>query len=378
MKSIPLSRPSISDQDALAVVEALRSDWQLKGLAIERFERSVADYCGVRFAVAVSSATAALHLACIAAGMGPGRSLWTSPNAFVSAANSARYCWGEVDFIDIDPQSYNMDATWLEQKMDWAEQQGRLPQAIMPVDFAGQSCEMASIKQLANRYEIMVIEDASHSLGGQYQGLRVGGCQHADMTVCSFQPGMAVAAGEGGMILTNRQDVYDKLLRLRSHGLAKTDAQGTDVEQVELGYYYPMTDIQAALGESQMQRLNDFVTRRNEIATEYDRALAELPLTTPWRHPDVVSAWTLYVIQLNDPARRAGALKALQDAGIKAEVHYKPIHLHPYYRKLGFKAGDYPVAEAYAERAISLPIYPSLLADEQAYVVETLRQALSA
>jgi dTDP-4-amino-4,6-dideoxygalactose transaminase len=283
-----------------------------------------------------------------------------------------------VDFIDIDPQSYNMDATWLEQKMDWAEQQGRLPQAIMPVDFAGQSCEMTSIKQLANRYEIMVIEDASHSLGGQYQGLRVGGCQHADMTVCSFQPGMAVATGEGGMILTNRQDVYEKLLRLRSHGLARTGAQEADFEQVELGYYYQMTDIQAALGESQVQRLDSFVARRNEVATEYDRALVGLPLTTPWRHPDVVSAWTLYVIQLNDPAKSPGVLKALQDAGIKAEVHYKPIHLHPYYRKLGFKAGDYPAAEAYAERAISLPIYPSLLADEQAYVVETLRQALSA
>lgn len=378
MKSIPLGYQPISDQDALAVVEALRSDWQAHGKAVERFERSVADYCGTRYAVAVSSATAALHIACMAAGMGPGRSLWTSPSAFVSAANCARYCWGEVDFVDIDPQSYNMDSTWLEQKIDWAEQQGRLPQVILPVHFAGQSCEMASIRQLANRHEIIVIEDASQSLGGQYQGLRVGGCQHSDMAVFNFQAGMLVSTGEGGMVVTNRQDLYDKLIRLRSHGLRPKDTpQESDYEQVELGYYYPMTDIQAALGASQMQRLDAFVARRDEIATEYDRALADLPLTLPWRHPDVLSAWALYAIKLNDPAKRASVLNALREAGIRAEVHYTPIHLHPYYRKLGFKAGDFPVAEAYAERTVSLPIFPSLLPDEQAYVVEMLHQVIS-
>jgi UDP-4-amino-4,6-dideoxy-N-acetyl-beta-L-altrosamine transaminase len=377
MKSIPLARQSISDQDALAVVEALRGDWQAKGEAVGRFERSVAEYCGVRYAVAVSSATAALHIACLAGGMGPGRSLWTSANAFVSAANSARYCWGEVDFVDIDPQSFNMDATWLEQKLDWAEQQGRLPQVILPVDFSGQSCEMASIRQLASRNDITVIEDASQSLGGQYLGHRVGGCQHADMTVFSFAPDALVTTGEGGMVVTNRLDLYEKLLRLRSHGLtAKDGAPQSRQEQVELGYYYPLTDIQAALGLSQMQRLDAFIARRSEIAAEYDRALDDLPLTTPWRHPDVVSTWALYVVQLNDAARRDSVLQQLRDAGIGAEVHYSPVHLHPYYRRLGFKAGDFPVAEAYAARAISLPLSPALLADEQAYVVETLRQAL--
>lgn len=378
MKSIPLARSSISDQDALAVVETLRADWLYQGEAVARFERSVADYCGARYAVAVSSATAALHLACLAGGMGPGRSLWTSPNAFVATANSARYCWGEVDFVDIDPQSLNMDATGLEQKLDWAEQQGRLPQVILPVDFAGQSCEMTSIRQLASRYDITVIEDASQALGGQYLGKRIGSGQHADMTVFSFAPDLLVSAGEGGMVVTNRHDLYEKLMRLRFHGMAyKNGASEGSMEQVELGYYYPMTDIQAALGLSQMQRLDVFVARRSEIAEEYDRALADMSLTTPWRHPDVVSTWALYVVQLNDATQRASMLEHLRKAGIGAGVHYNPIHLHPYYRRLGFKTGDFPVAEDYAARAISLPIFSALLADEQAYVVETLSQALS-
>lgn len=379
MKHIPLSRQSISDQDALAVVETLRADWgAYQGSAVERLERSVADYCGARYAVAVSSATAALHIACMAASVGPGRPLWTSPNAFVAVANSARYCWGEVDFVDIDPQSYNMDVTWLEQKFDHAEQQGRLPQAIMTSDFAGQSCEMASIRQQASRFDMTLIADASNSLGGRYQGDRVGNCRHADMTVFSFHPGMIVTTGEGGMIVTNRPDLYEKLLRLRSHGLVRKAAPDDwDAEQIELGYDYQMTDIQAALGVSQMQRIEEFVTRRSAIAAEYDRALSGLPLTTPWRHPDVESAWSHYVIKLNDAGKQLAVLRQLREAGIQAGVHYKPIHLHPYYRRMGFKNGDFPMAEAYAERAISLPMFSTLLADEQAHVVASLKQAMS-
>ncbi|MCE9550490.1 MAG: UDP-4-amino-4,6-dideoxy-N-acetyl-beta-L-altrosamine transaminase [Betaproteobacteria bacterium] len=383
MKTIPYGRQSISDEDALAVIETLRSDWLTQGPAIECFERVVADYCGAKYAVAVSSATAALHIACLAAGVGPGRSLWTSPNTFVASANCARYCWGEVDFVDIDPQSLNMDVRLLEEKLERAEQQGRLPQVIVPVDFAGQSCEMASIRQLANRYGVTVIEDASHAIGGEYQGRKVGSGLHADMTVFSFHPVKIVTTGEGGMVLTNRHDLYEKLVRLRSHGITRQPEYMQNpshgdwyYEQIELGYNYRITDIQAALGVSQMRRIDNFIARRREIADEYDRALADLPLVTPWRHPDVMSAWHLYVIQLNNPDLRAAVFKKMREAGILVNVHYIPVHTQPYYRKLGFKTGDFRIAETYYQRAISLPMFPALQADEQAYVVETLRAAI--
>ena len=388
MKTIPYGRQSISDEDALAVVEALRSDWLTQGPAIEHFERTVADYCGARYAVAVSSATAALHLACIAAGMGPGRSLWTSPNTHVSSANCARYCWGEVDFVDIDAQSLNMDVALLEDKLERAEEQGRLPQVIMPVDFSGQSCEMASIRQLANRYGVTVIEDASQALGGEYQGQKVGSCQHADMTVFSFHPDKTITTGEGGMVLTNRYDLAEKLLRLRSHGFTRQPQQMQNpshstppsdwyYEQLELGYNYRITDIQAALGASQMKRVEWFVARRCEIANEYDRALSNLPLVTPWRHPDAASAWNLYVIQLSNQELKELVFNKLSEAGIQAAVHYIPVHLQPYYRKLGFKIGDFLVAERYYQHTISLPMFPALQSDEQALVVDVLCSALA-
>lgn len=384
MNSIPYGRQSISDEDALAVIETLRSDWLTQGPAIERFERTVADYCGARYAIAVSSATAALHIACIAAGVGPGRSLWTSPNTFVASANCARYCYGEVDFVDIDPLSLNMDVARLQEKLEHAEQQGRLPQVIVPVDFAGQSCDMQAIYELAQHYGVTVLEDASHAIGGEYKQTKVGSCKFSDMTVFSFHPVKIVTTGEGGMILTNRHDLYEKLMRLRSHGITRKPElmQGLShgdwyYEQIELGFNYRMTDIQAALGTSQMKRIDEFVRRRRDIAAEYDRALASLPLTLPWRYPDAMSAWHLYVIQLNDPARRKTVFEQLRAAGIQVNVHYIPVHTQPYYRKLGFKQGDFPVAEAYYQRAISLPMFPALQAEEQAYVIETLGKVIN-
>lgn len=384
MNSIPYGRQSISDEDALAVIETLRSDWLTQGPAIERFERTVADYCGARYAIAVSSATAALHIACIAAGVGPGRSLWTSPNTFVASANCARYCYGEVDFVDIDPLSLNMDVARLQEKLEHAEQQGRLPQVIVPVDFAGQSCDMEAVYELAQHYGVTVLEDASHAIGGKYKDTKVGSCKFADMTVFSFHPVKIVTTGEGGMILTNRHDLYEKLMRLRSHGITRKPElmQGLShgdwyYEQIELGFNYRMTDIQAALGTSQMKRIDEFVRRRREIAAEYDKALASLPLTLPWHYPDAMSAWHLYVIQLNDPARRKTVFEQLRAAGIQVNVHYIPVHTQPYYRKLGFKQGDFPVAEAYYQRAISLPMFPALQAEEQAYVIETLGKVIN-
>jgi UDP-4-amino-4,6-dideoxy-N-acetyl-beta-L-altrosamine transaminase len=384
MISIPHQQKTISDEDALAVIEALRSGYLVEGPAIEAFENAVAQYCGAKYAVAVSSATAALHMACLAAGVGPGRSLWTSPNAFVTSANCARYCYGEVDFVDIDPLSFNLDAAKLEQKLGDAELQGRLPQAVLPVHFAGQSCEMEKIYQLCQHFGTLVIEDASHALGGYYRGAKVGCGQYSDMTVFSFDPSAIVTSGEGGMVLTNRHDLYQKLLRLRSHGVAhqpesmRSLSQGEWVaEQVELGFNYRMTEVQAALGASQMARVDSFVQRRHEIAADYDAALKALPLTTPWRHPDAFSACSLYTIELNDAAKRQLVYGKLREAGIDVGVHFMPLHWHPYYRKSGFRVGDFPIAESHYQRTLSLPILPVLQAEEQQHVIEVLTAALS-
>jgi UDP-4-amino-4,6-dideoxy-N-acetyl-beta-L-altrosamine transaminase len=381
MTSTQHQQKTISDEDALAVIEALRSGQLMAGPAIERFEHAVAQYCGAQYAIAVSSVTAALHMACLAAGVGPGRSLWTSPNAFVTSANCARYCYGEVDFVDIDPLARNLDVIKLEEKLSYAEQQGRLPQVVLPVHFAGQSCDMQKIYELCQHYGSMVIEDASHALGGEYRAAKVGCCAYADMTVFSFDTSSIVTCGEGGMILTNRHDLYQRLLRLRSHGIARqTESLSQDEwhgEQVELGFNYQLTEMQAALGASQIRRVDAFVQRRNEIADIYDAALNGLPLAVPGRHPDAYSACSLYAIELDDAAKRKQVYGKLREAGIDVGVHFMPLHWHPYYRKLGFKVGDFPVAELHYQRTISLPILPVLQADEQQLVIETLRAAIT-
>ncbi len=375
---IPYGRQDISEDDIEAVVAVLRSDWLTQGPATERFEREFADYCGTKHAVAVSSATAALHIACLSAGLGRGDSLWTSPNTFVASSNCALYCDAEPDFVDIDPSTGNMSAAKLEEKLEQTE---KIPKIIVPVHFAGQSCEMEKIAQLSKKYGFIVIEDASHAAGGKYRGIPIGSCSFSDMAIFSFHPVKIVTTGEGGMVLTNRDDLYEKLIRLRSHGITRNPAfmemnEGSwYYEQIELGYNYRMTDIQAALGSSQMRRLDEFVKRRHALAKRYEEKLSGLPLVPLKQLHDAHSSHHLYVVRL-DAAKRRKVFEALRAAGIGVNVHYIPVHLQPYYRELGFEEGEFPEAEKYYSEAITLPLYPSMTDLQQDHVVQSLSDAL--
>lgn len=383
---IPYGHQNISEDDIRAVAEVLRSDWLTQGPAVERFEQEVAKYCGVAYAVAVSNATAALHIACLAAGLPPGGLLWTSPNTFVASANCGRYCGANVDFVDIDPQTYNMSVDALEAKLIAAEKTGRLPNLVIPVHFAGQSCDMERIAALAKRYGFTVIEDASHAIGGRYQSTRVGSCAFSDMAVFSFHPVKIITTGEGGMVLTNRRDLYEHLCRLRSHGITRDPAHMDEpshgpwfYQQLELGFNYRMTDMQAALGCSQMSRLDKFVERRHDLADRYRQALKGLPVVAPERKADAWSAFHLYVIRLRlDKIGKShkDVFEELRERGIGVNLHYYPVHLQPYYRRLGFKAGDFPVAEQYYREAISLPMYFGLSDSEQDQVIAALHEVL--
>lgn len=381
---IPYGRQNISEADILAVAEVLRSDFLTQGPAIERFEKTVADYCGVRHAVAVSSATAALHIACLATGLGPEDRLWTVPNTFVASANCGLYCGAQVDFVDIDPNSYTLSVEALRRKLAETPPKKR-PKVLIPVHFSGQSCDMKAIRALSQAYGFSVIEDAAHAVGGAYDGQPVGDCRFSDAAVFSFHPVKIVTTGEGGMVLTNRDDLYERLIRLRSHGITRNpghfrnpDAGPWYYEQIELGYHYRMTDIQAALGNSQMARLDAFIRRRGELADRYDALLADLPVIRPWRSPDALSAWHLYVIRLGDAVgkSRRRVFEDMRAAGIGVNVHYIPVHTQPYYYDLGFRPGDFPQAEAYYARAITLPLYYDLSETEQDRVVRALTGAL--
>lgn len=384
---IPYGRQDINEEDIQAVVEVLRSDWLTQGPAVERFEQVVARYCGAKYAVAVSSATAALHLACLAAGLKPGDNLWTSPNTFVASSNCGLYCGANPDFVDIDPRTYNLSVDVLEKKLAEADLQGGLPKIVIPVHFAGQSCDMEAIAGLGKRYGFSVIEDASHAIGGRYRDTRVGSCAFSDMTVFSFHPVKIITTGEGGMVLTNRQDLYEKLVRLRSHGITRDPRfmEGESdgpwyYQQIELGFNYRITDIQAGLGSSQMKRLDEFVTRRHYLAERYDTLLRELPLTLPWRQSDVYSSLHLYVVRLQLDAigkTHRQVFDGLRQKEIGVNLHYIPVHTQPYYRRLGFKPGDFPLAEQYYREAISLPLYAGLSNAEQDSVVQALKEVLS-
>jgi UDP-4-amino-4,6-dideoxy-N-acetyl-beta-L-altrosamine transaminase len=387
MKPIPYARQSISDEDIAAVVATLRSDFLTQGPAIERFERRVAEYCGVKHAVAVSNATAGLHLACLALGLGPGDRLWTSPNTFVASANCARYCGAEADFVDIDPRTWNISVAELERKLARAQREGRLPRALVPVHFGGQSCEMEAIAALARRHGCAVIEDAAHAIGGRYRGEPIGACRFSDATVFSFHPVKIITTGEGGMVLTNRDDLRDLLVRLRTHGITRDakfmrgEPRGPwDYQQLELGFNYRLTDLQAALGLSQMDRIDAFVARRRALARRYDEALRGLPLTLPWQHPDAESAWHLYVVRLRLEAIRKThrqVFEELRAAGVLVNLHYIPVHTQPYYRQIGFKEGDFPEAERHAAEALSLPLFYELSDEDQDFVVAALRRILA-
>lgn len=382
---IPYGRQNLNAEDIAAVVQVLKSDWLTQGPAVPAFEQAVSAGTGAAHAVAVNSATSALHLACAALGLGPGDRLWTSPITFVASANCARYCGAQVDFVDIDPRTYNLSVPELAAKLATAERTGSLPKVVVPVHFAGQSCEMAAIGQLAARYGFKVIEDASHAVGGHYREAPVGSCAHSDVTVFSFHPVKIITTAEGGMALSNSAELTARMRRLRSHGVTRDpDAMEAPTrepwhyEQIELGFNYRLTDLQAALGLSQHQRLEAFVRRRREIARIYDEALAGLPLLRPYQHPDSASAFHLYVVQV-DPGcgvDRATAFARLRQAGIGVNVHYIPVHTQPYYRRLGFAAGMYPAAEHYYRHAISLPLFVGLGDDDIARVVSALREAL--
>jgi len=383
---IPYGRQDISQADIDAVVEVLRSDWITQGPAIERFEKSVAEYCGAKYAVAVSSATAGLHIACLAAGLSPGDVLWTSPNTFVASANCGLYCGAGIDFVDIDPHTYNLSVEMLEQKLALAEQEGKLPKVLVPVHLAGQSCQMDRISVLSRQYGITVLEDASHAIGAKYQGKPVGCCNYSDMVVFSFHPVKIITTGEGGMVLTNREDLYEKLIRLRTHGITRNPEliQGEShglwyYQQLELGFNYRITDIQAALGISQMQRLDEFVSRRRRLAERYNNLLQDLPLVLPWQHPDTESSWHLYIIRLQlerISKTHSQVFAELRQAGIGVNLHYIPVHTQPYYQKLGFNRGDFSEAEKYYQEAISLPMYYGLSDENQQLVMLELNNYL--
>lgn len=384
---IPYGRQDITQADIDAVVEVLKSDFLTQGPLVPRFEQAVATYTGAEYAVAVNSATSALHLACLALGLGPGDVLWTSPITFVASANCARYCGADVDFVDIDPRTYNLCPQALEQKLIEAERAGRLPKIVVPVHLAGQPCDMAAIHALAQRYGFRIVEDASHAIGARYRGEPVGNCRYSDITVFSFHPVKIITTAEGGMALTNDAALAEKMALLRSHGITREPEEMTHepdgpwyYQQIDLGFNYRMTELQAALGLSQLERLDVYVAQRAKLAQQYDELLAGLPVVTPWQHPDGASAWHLYVVRLQLdglPLNHRQVFEALREQGIGVNLHYIPVHTQPYYRRLGFGSGDFPIAEAYYAEAISLPLYPTLPESDQMRVVSALRRVLS-
>lgn len=383
---IRYGQQDIRQDDIDAVIGVLKSSNLTQGPTIPAFEQAVLAHARARHAIAVNSATSALHIACLALGLGPGDRLWTTPNTFVASANCALYCGAEVDFVDIDPRTYNLCPHALEEKLIAAEKAGRLPKVVVPVHMSGQPCDMAAIHALGGKYGFRIIEDASHAIGGRYKGEPVGNCRYSDITVFSFHPVKIITTAEGGMALTSDDELATRLGLFRSHGITRDPAlmtQGMDgpwyYQQVALGYNYRMTDIQAVLGVSQIARLTEYVLRRHEIAARYDRLLADLPLTLPWQHPDSYSAWHLYVIRLQLDRIRATHLEvfeAFRARDIMVNLHYIPVHTQPYYQKMGFRPGDYPQAEQYYREAISIPMHPTLTDAEQDFVIEVLREAI--
>lgn len=385
---IPYGRQEITQADIDAVVEVLKSDFLTQGPKVPEFEQTVARHVGVKHAFAVSSATSALHIACLALGLGPGDILWTTPITFVASANCGLYCGADVDFVDIDPQTYNMSVSALQAKLEVAQREGKLPKVVVPVHLCGQPCDMEAIHALGQKYGFKIIEDASHAIGGKYKGEFVGNCRYSDITVFSFHPVKIITTAEGGMALTNDPVVADALALLRSHGITRDPALMTHepdggwyYQQIGLGFNYRMTELQAALGVSQMGRLDAYVASRHRLAKRYDELLQGLPVVTPWQHADGYSGLHLYVIRLR--LQEIGrthrqVFDSLREQGIGVNLHYIPVHTQPYYQGLGFKPGQFPESERYYAEAISLPMFHAMTDEQQDAVVAALRKAVLA
>lgn len=385
---IPYGRQDITQADIDAVIGVLQSDFLTQGPMVPRFEQQVAEHVGASHALAVNSATSALHIACLALGLGPGDRLWTSPVTFVASANCGLYCGAQVDFVDIDPRTYNLCPQALERKLERAEREGTLPKVVVPVHLCGQPCDMQAIHKLAKRYSFKVIEDASHAIGGKYKGEFIGNGKYSDITVFSFHPVKIITTAEGGMALTNDAELANKMALLRSHGITRDPQQMTHetdgpwyYQQIELGFNYRMTELQAALGVSQMERLDQYIVRRHQLAARYNDLLAALPVVTPWQHVDSYSGLHLYVIRLQlDKVTRSHrqVFESLREQGIGVNLHYIPVHTQPYYAQMGFKPEDFPVAQAYYREAISIPMFQTMSNEQQDQVVAAIAKALKA
>lgn len=375
---IPYSCQDLNEDDIRSVLRVLRSDFLTQGAEVPAFEKALAASCNAAEAVAVNSATSALHLACLLLGVGPGDRVWTSPISFVASANCALYCGADVDFVDVDPRSGNMSVEALADQLVQAHQKGTLPKVIIPVHYAGQPCDMRAIGKLAQRYGVRVIEDASHALGATLEGCPVGDCQFSDITVFSFHPVKMITTGEGGALVTNDSVLAERARALRTHGITRAPERVDDIDQepwryaqVELGFNYRMTDIQAALGQSQLGRLDDFVLTRRQLAGQYIDAFRDTPVQTLWQSPDSNSSWHLMVVQVSQGIR-SEVFRLLRAANIGVNVHYMPIYLQPYYRQLGFNEGYCPAAEAFYRQVISIPLHVRLTPGDQRQVVEAV------
>ncbi|MGO2129607.1 MAG: UDP-4-amino-4,6-dideoxy-N-acetyl-beta-L-altrosamine transaminase [Pseudoalteromonas prydzensis] len=384
-KVIPYGKQSISQDDIDAVIDVLKSDWLTQGPKVPAFEQAIADYCGVNFACATNSATSALHIACLALGVGESDIVWTSPISFVASANCALYCGAKVDFVDIDLDTGNMSPSALEQKLISAEKIDSLPKVVIPVHLAGQSCDMQAIYQLATKYDFKIIEDASHAIGAKYLDKPVGNCEFSDICVFSFHPVKIITSAEGGMAVTNSKKLDKKMKRLRSHGITNNPDEMTEpshgpwyYQQVELGFNYRMTELQAALGLSQLSKLDEFVTKRNQLAKIYSSKLKDMPIMHLAQSSQIYSSYHLYIIKLTGDSilRHKSIIESLREQGITSHLHYIPIHIQPHYRKLGFKANDFPNAIKYYNCALTIPLHPELTDSEQNYIIKTITEQL--
>jgi UDP-4-amino-4,6-dideoxy-N-acetyl-beta-L-altrosamine transaminase len=383
---IPYGKQDINQADIDSVIDVLQSDFLTQGPQVPLFEKTVSNYCGAAFGVAVNSATSALHIACLALGLGKGDWLWTSPNSFVASANCGLYCGAKIDFVDIDPQTYNLSAEELERKLIQAKQDDNLPKIVIPVHFSGQSCDMKKIYSLSQEYGFKIIEDASHAIGGKYLDQPIGGCQYSDIVVFSFHPVKIITTAEGGLATTNDKELSERMQLFRSHGvtrnpelMSKLSEGGWYYQQVDLGFNYRMTELQAALGVSQMQRLDEFVTQRHILQERYDSLLSGLPIIKPHQSQNSYSALHLYPVQIDVDSvgkNREKIFDELRQSGIGVNVHYIPIHTQPYYLQFGFKVGDFPNSESYYNRAISIPLFHTMTVEQQDEVLNVLMKVL--